>query len=81
MNIVAILLHITAFVQLGKDVDSIVKNIFVAHSEKFPSKDEGVKLVDDLLALCASGVLNLPDAVLSKVNEVLNALKVAVSAL
>ena len=80
--ILAIISHAGLLLHTEQDVESIAKNIFFAHSEKFPSKVEGLKLLDDCLNVLGSGVFaGIPADILSKINEVLNELVKVVNTL
>ena len=75
----AIISHAGLLIHTKQDISDIISNIFVTHKEKFPSKDEGIKLLDDCVQVLAAGLIPLPKEVLDQINLILSGMKDAIN--
>lgn len=79
MNVFWLLGHVGLLIHCEQDVQGIVENL-IKQSEKFPSKQEFISLLDDAVQILGSGLLSLPDDTLKKFVDSINGVKAQLAA-
>lgn len=70
-----ILSHLGAIVRVVKDVESMAKNL-TSGKEKYPSKEELVALLEDVIAIVGSGIIaiepNVQEIIVQALKDIQN---------
>ncbi len=72
MSVFSLIGHLGMLIHMGKDIQGIIQNL-VTKKESMPSSAEFHAVVDDVIELLNSGLLNLPPEVQKNMVDALKA--------